>query len=276
MFPYAILFFDLDGTLLSSDHKTVPERTANTLRALHEQGVLLSIATGRAKCILPEHILSSVPFDFCISSNGADVYDYRTGEHLITRYISAEDARAAYALLKDRGIAIEWYADNEIMLSREDAQRIADVRTAWWHGEYFARGQYPVCEDMEAYFAAGAPKLEKINPLMRSHQEQRPALLAAFEETGRFCLSSSLGHNLEINARGCTKGAAIRALCAEKGIDIQATLAFGDGNNDLEMLQSCGMGVAMGNAMEELKAHAGAVTDTNDKDGIAQYLEGLM
>ena len=81
---------------------------------------------------------------------------------------------------------------------------------------------------------------------------------------------------VEVNAMGVSKADALRALCAHWGIGTEDTLALGDGDNDLEMLKTAGLGVAMGNASAEVRRAAGFVTEDNDHDGAAHALQALM
>ena len=82
--------------------------------------------------------------------------------------------------------------------------------------------------------------------------------------------------NIEINGGGASKGQALCALCEYLGIDIRDTVAFGDGSNDLDMINSAGTGVAMANAVDELKAAADFVTLSNMECGFARALENFM
>ena len=81
---------------------------------------------------------------------------------------------------------------------------------------------------------------------------------------------------VEVNAAGVSKAVALRAFCEAKGIRVEDTLAFGDNYNDLEMLRAAGLGVAMGNAPDDIRDIAGFVTSDNDHDGIACALRTLM
>lgn len=76
--------------------------------------------------------------------------------------------------------------------------------------------------------------------------------------------------------KGTSKATGIDAVCDYYGIDISETMAFGDGGNDMQMLAHAGMGVAMGNASDEVKACADYVTDTVDDDGIAKAIVHLL
>ena len=94
-----------------------------------------------------------------------------------------------------------------------------------------------------------------------------------FPETA---VSSSLPWNIEINSAGATKGQALKALCQALGIDLRDTLAFGDGTNDLDMIRTAGIGVAMGNGAEEVKAAADWIAPYNDDAGVAAGIYRFM
>src|SRR5690606_3526903 len=81
---------------------------------------------------------------------------------------------------------------------------------------------------------------------------------------------------LELFHAACSKADGVRRLAATLGIDAAAIMACGDGSNDLEMLQFAGLGVAMGNASDRVKAAADFVTATNDEDGVALAIERFV
>ena len=117
--------------------------------------------------------------------------------------------------------------------------------------------------------------VEKINYFFGDQQERARAR-RALQERGDVIVSSSLDNNLEINAPGATKGEAILRLAKHLGLSREQTMGFGDGENDMTMIHMAGIGVAMGNAVEALKAEADYVTVTNDEDGVADAIEKLL
>lgn len=268
-----MVFFDLDDTLLSPDHATVAPRTEKALYRLQEAGVLLAIATGRSRAFIPES-LSSLPFRYLLTSNGADVVDVQSETHVHTDYISPEDAAVAWKILEPHGLFVEWYVENEVAIDEATKARLNELSMPLWHRNYFAKGAMPVFDTVEQFIGMGAPKLEKIN-LPRFDPELRQKVWHELDETGRFTLSSSLGRNIEINCNGCTKGQAIKALCRQLNISISQVMAFGDGDNDIEMLATVGIGVAMGNGTEKVKEAARFVTGRYDQDGIASFVEAM-
>ena len=82
-------------------------------------------------------------------------------------------------------------------------------------------------------------------------------------------------NNIEISDSAATKGDAMMWLAERLGIDREQIVTFGDSENDITMIKMAGTGVAMGNALDEVKAAADAVTQTNDDDGVAIYLENI-
>ena len=117
--------------------------------------------------------------------------------------------------------------------------------------------------------------VEKINYFFGDQQERARAR-RALQDRGDVIVSSSLDNNLEINAPGATKGEAILRLAKHLGLSREQTMGFGDGENDMTMIRMAGIGVAMGNAVEALKAEADYVTVTNDEDGVADAIEKLL
>ncbi|MBR4953446.1 MAG: HAD-IIB family hydrolase, partial [Oscillospiraceae bacterium] len=87
------------------------------------------------------------------------------------------------------------------------------------------------------------------------------------------CVSSSTEQNIEINASRANKGEALTALAHHLGYTDENTMSFGDGLNDLSMIKSAGLGVAMENACSEVKNAADYITDTNDNDGVKKAIE---
>jgi Cof subfamily protein (haloacid dehalogenase superfamily) len=89
-------------------------------------------------------------------------------------------------------------------------------------------------------------------------------------------VSSSVPRNVEINREDATKGRALLALAKHLGLRREQVMAFGDGLNDIAMIENAGVGVAMGNAVDEVRRVADKITATNDEDGVAAVIETLL
>lgn len=265
---------DLDGTLLRHDHLTVTPRTRSALTALRDAGVPLCACTGRVLCLLPPAV-RELDFDYALTSNGASCVDLHTGETVFSAYIPAEQAERAWALLSRVNCMIEWFVGGDILMDRASYEQWPERVRAWWHREYFGAGKGVVVEDIRDFFAAGAPKLEKIS-VMDLSPEVGPLAIEPMLAQGDFEVSSSLGNNFEITSIRADKGLGLRRLCDHLGISPEQTIAFGDGGNDVKLLRAAGTGVAMGNALPIVRENADAVTLTNDEDGVAAYLEANL
>lgn len=269
-----IIFFDLDGTLLMPDHYTVSKRTCEALVCAREMGTRLAVATGRSCALLPK-ALKGLPIDFFITSNGADVVDAHSGKQIYSSYLSKGEGALAWEIIGPEKMFVEWNINQQIAVDRATSDHIEMMQMPPWHRAYFDQQTYPIIETPEAFFAQGAPKLEKIN-LLRDHPDKISRVWNALDETGQFELSSALGKNVEVNQKGCTKGKAIRFLAKYLDIPIGQSMAFGDGGNDVEMLSTVGVGVAMGNASDKLKAIADYVTLSNEEEGVAEFIQKFL
>ena len=266
-----LLLTDLDGTLLRWDHLTVSPRTRSALAAAKAQGIRLCACTGRVQCTLPPAI-AEIGFDYAITSNGAACTDLATGGTVFSAYMSAARAEAAWRLLEPNDCVIEWYVRGDILMDRRSHALWPARLRARWHREYLGAGGGIVVEDIRDFFAQGAPGLEKIS-VFDCPPDLRERAIEPMLAMGGFEISTSLGHNFEITDIAADKGQALRSLCAHMHILPGQTLAFGDGGNDEELLAAAGTGVAMGNAIERIKALADDVTLSNEEDGVADYIE---
>jgi len=131
-------------------------------------------------------------------------------------------------------------------------------------------------EDLAAFLTERRLDVQKVQ-VYPGDPEKRRALLQALPEAFPALLpTSSIAENIEINAAAANKGQALLALAAHLGLRPEQTMAFGDGLNDVTMLRDAGIGVAMGNASDELKALADLTTASCDEDGVAQTIEQFL
>ena len=110
------------------------------------------------------------------------------------------------------------------------------------------------------------------NLKLKTENEEVPESGVNYEAVYQGFLHISPDLKSEFTAQGVDKAKALRSICAQEGIDLSKVIAFGDGQNDCSLLETCGYGVAMGNADEKCKAIANACTCTNDENGIAKFL----
>ena len=263
---YKLVVSDLDGTLLTTEHR-VGDYTRRVLRRLGDRGVELAIASGRH--FQDVHALAKLFGDaVCIiSSNGAAVYSGK-GEVM---EMTAIESDCLNFLLFDPAFAS---VHTNVFCAHEWLVARAEPRLLVYHAESgFA---YRVA-DFQGFDFDGEPVLKVFfygeNPALRALEDY------IAERCGRRLTTTfSLPVTLEVMAGGVSKGAALGRLCARRNLDPSEVIAFGDGLNDLEMLRAAGSGMIMGNADSRLKSVQSVyrVFCGNDDEAVARYLESIF
>lgn len=250
-------FFDIDGTLVSLKTKVYPPSALTAVEALRQCGVLCYVATGRSRFeIAEEHLLDGLTFDGYLTNNGQDAYA-PDGTLLYGKPIDARDAAAILDWIEANDCAC-WMVSAEKSRMNFINERVRIALEA-------IHTQAPECGDLREMLQAPVYKLVLFLP----HEEMAPVLaLAPHSRTTQWF---DLGHDI-ISADG-GKESAMREILARVGILPEECIAFGDSENDIQMLKAAGIGVAMGNATEEAKAAADYLTTDCDDDGILHALE---
>ena len=158
-------------------------------------------------------------------------------------------------------------------MQREKLERLADYMPGDPHNLEMSRKLRQPLDDFKGYLRQRNRPLQKLQFFLADTTE-RPAIMAElrrrFPETA---VSFSQPHNVEVNIKNAVKGEGLRFLCGHLGIPLAEAAAFGDGVNDVSMLETAGVGVAMANGEPEALAAAKYRTGTNQEDGVAQFLE---
>ncbi|SUO97251.1 Cof-type HAD-IIB family hydrolase [Suttonella ornithocola] len=251
-----IIFFDIDDTLCRLGQ--LPKNNYQVLHDLRQVGIRLAIATGRSVPILPHDIRALFDeglIEALVSANGQyNLLD----DQIVSHYpLDADDAAALIALCREYDLGYQQLSEKYVAWSDERPES-DKIRLA-----------FPGCiVDPEHYRHHSIYQFSVFLP----EQDENIEVLRAFEEMG-FHLARWHKGGADVLPKNGSKARGITDVCLEMGIDIQETMAFGDGLNDLEMLQHVGIGVAMGDGWPQLKAVADYVTGTIEEDGIRQALQ---
>lgn len=269
------IILDIDGTLYSSDKGILP-RTKEALINAQKQGMKVILASGR-----PTTGMLGVARDLkmdeyhglIVSYNGSKVIDCMTNEELFNQPMTVEEGKAVLEHMKQ--------FDVSPMIDKDDYMYVNDVFGCQvkFRGmdlnviEYESRGGgYKLCEkdDLAAFLdypinkilTAGQPDY-----LASVYQE----MMAPFKDELNCVFTADF--YFEFTAQGIDKAKALNTVLTPMGILPEETMAFGDGHNDKTMLEYAGLGVAMSNAVDDLKTIADKITTSNDEDGIAIVVE---
>lgn len=260
---------DLDGTLLTTEKKLLPF-TRQVLSEAIEKGILVVIATGRPCSGITEEIRTFPGIRYALTSNGARIVDMYTQKVLVEHLLPLKSAKKALEILQKYDTLQEVYFDGQGYAEEDKLEMISRYHHNPHMWDYVRKSRKPVLSIPE--LVAGENRdMDKAQALFADMGE----LAQAWKELEQYedlVLVSSLGYNIEINAVGVDKGRGLMELGELLGICPQEIMAFGDGDNDIRMLEKAGIGVAMGNALDNVKAAADYVTDTNDEEGVAKAI----
>ncbi|MBQ9885487.1 MAG: HAD family phosphatase [Lachnospiraceae bacterium] len=256
---------DLDGTLLRTD-KSLSRRNIEALRQASERGVEIVISTGRPWIGISD-IVRDMPFiRYAIIINGAMVWDSRCQKAIYQSSFSTEQALEIWDFVQKYNTMTDVHIGGVGRISPYYMEHVSDYVLSESIAKLVKKTRI-VTDDVREAIRSSKNGAQKINLTFMNIEEKNRAL----EELKRFDFAvavSSVANNIEINHVSATKGRALMGLAGHLGIDISQVMAFGDSGNDLSMIKLAGVGVAMGNADEEIKAAADIITLDNDSDGV--------
>jgi len=263
---YKLLVLDLDGTLASSDHLILPE-TKDVLMKAQKAGLKVVLASGRPTpgvVPLAEELELAKYGGFILSYNGGHMMDAR-GDIIHEIYLKPEESHEIYDLAKALGANIMAYHCNDIFT--EDYEKYIQM-------EVDINGMD--LNQVEDF------KVAVVNNSMKNMMTGEPDHLAEVERVfkerlgHRYSISRSLPYFLEVMPHGINKASCLEKLLNLLGLNRAEMVACGDGYNDIKMIQLAGLGVAMENAVDDLKNVADYVTKSNDDNGIAHVIEKFI
>jgi Cof subfamily protein (haloacid dehalogenase superfamily) len=268
---YRLVALDLDGTLLDNARQ-VRRQTIDALQRVRELGVQVMIVTGRHHTSTQAywHQLNlELPAICC---NGAYVYDFRAGKALAGDPFTRAEARELLSIVRAQSIHATIYTD-AAMTYEEDRRHLADMRQWGLTQPEPVRPRLALADSFERLIDE-AGIVWKF--LIASDD---PAALETFMQAARargFDSVRSSSNRVDVARPGNSKGKRLAEFLAQQSILPQEVIAFGDQDNDKEMLELVGLGVAMGNSRQEVRASADWVTGHNDSDGIADALQRFV
>lgn len=247
------IFFDIDGTLFSHTLNKVPDSTRECLAKLRQKGVKTVIATGRHKVDLNKLPVKDIDFDGYLTLNGQVVLDETKTLYAGTP-IDEEEMKIVSRIFEAKRIPFMLVSEDNkyINFIDETTQEILDeVHCA----------TPPICE-------YHGEKIYQAMAFVPKHQKE--LLDSVLDECA---ITSWHESGIDLIPLGGGKSKGIQQFLDANHMKIEETMAFGDGDNDVDMLEFVGIGVAMGNGAEKAKAAADYVTDTVDNNGIEKALK---
>ena len=250
---YKAIFFDIDGTLMNSKTGIIPSSTIDALNKLKENNIKIFVATSRCKGEYGNFskYLDKIQFDGIISCAGGNI---SINDEVITSFIDENDTNKIIEYCLDHNIELRYQGDDKCHLLTTPSQTVYDSFI------YF----YNYCPSTKPY-----ENEPIINFLCFGTKED-------YEAIRKMCnaLDGTLYDDcFELTKQGVNKAYGIKKVCEYLNISPSDTIAFGDAENDINMLETVGLGIAMGNACDVCKEASDFITKRIDEDGIAYALE---
>lgn len=269
------IFFDIDGTLITSDSKVL-ESTREAIRLAQNQGILCGIATGRGPVKIEERI-ECLPLDVYVMYNGQlvytnekDIYLHPFSNEVLQQIVDFADDEHRQIIFGGR-----YRVDGSHLMKWSQKSLLKKI--AGWMPKWF-----PV-RSTRRLLQSFSPNREKGRYKKLSILQEpiyQCVLFSAETEAQRLqerlpdcSFQRSNPYSVDIVPKNGSKYHGILEFIKAVGIKPEEVMAFGDHYNDIEMIQKVGIGVAMGNGLSEVKAQADYVTATNEQDGIYQALK---
>ena len=269
-----LVALDLDGTLFD-----ISKRNLTAIRSITDKGIHVVISTGRPFEGIPFDQIKGTGINYAITANGSGIYEISTGKCLYENAMDEELVTPILNFLLTRDIHMDAF------IGGKGYTPIQCVETAQ---------KLTVPSSIKNYIITTRTRLDNILQFIHENQLKVQKMTLNFypaadgtlidRETVRKFLVSNPSittvcggyNNLEFTRADANKGVGLRKLAEILGVNPDATMAIGDTENDLAIIEAAGIGVAMGNATDAVKARADYVTTTNTKDGVAAAIEHFI
>ena len=268
-----LIALDLDGTTLQPGG-VLSDYTRAVLERALAQGIKVVPTTGRVLAAMPEEILELKGLEYIITSNGASIIEVMNQEEIYQNLMPVEHVSELLTYLEAYPIMIELFAEGKAYVEERFYNNPHQYGVSEDFIEYVRRTRIPIA-DRQMWLSELSKGVENINLVFKEPQMRNEALekLGDFKT---FTVTSSLNHNIELGGVTTNKGSALKYLCDSLGILPEEVMAAGDNHNDLALLTYAGLPITVENAIEEAKALAHHITESNEFDGIGRFIEALM
>ena len=272
MKQYKIIACDLDGTLLNSKSQ-ISKENLNAIDVLSQKGVHFVPTSGRTICEIPKVLLCNDKIRYIIGSNGAVVFDKQNKNKILT-CIEKEDILKIYDIILKYNPYISFRYNGKVFAD-------ANQQTVETLDYYNVCGPHRECMKLaELKIDVGAFLTEidfvEVFALFFHTNDDRDKCQREIMGLGNLSTVKAWDCNLEIFNKNTSKGTALEKLAKSLNVDICETIAVGDSENDISMLKTAGLGLAMGNSTESVRDISNEIICNNDSNAIDYILKNYF
>jgi Cof subfamily protein (haloacid dehalogenase superfamily) len=264
---YKLIAFDMDGTLLTSQ-QIIAKESLQAIKDAKLAGKDIVLATGHSVSELKEYGEDLVNIQYGILESGALIYDFKNKEVLSPKTINKNIVEHIINILHEKNIMVVAVIEGQDYIQRSHFEELERYGMEMYHNLF--RNTAKFVDDIDSLLKEKNSHFEKINIYHFDKNQQEDSYRELILEDADVVKAEKTG--IEITALGVKKGNGLKTLCKDLQIPLTEAIAVGDADNDESMIQEAGLGIAMGNANDNIKELASVTVNDNDNGGCAQAI----
>lgn len=268
---FKLLALDMDGTLLNSN-KIITNQTVDAINHLLNENIHVVISSGRCLIELSDYKSKLKNMKYAILTCGSLIYDFVNHTPLSTHYINRDDCLKIVQLATINDVMVQLMTVNESVAQPKYINLMADLGLKVY-ADMFNR-ICTKCDDLNKFLLERDDGILKINLYFRT-VDSRDQFIKNLQAFNLKIIPTGF-KGIEISPPNINKSTGLIELCNILNIDINDTVAIGDAMNDFDIIKVAGCGVAMGNAIDEIKSIADFITTDNDNNGVLNAINKLF
>lgn len=274
MSNYKLVALDLDGTLFNNQSK-ITEDNIKEIRRVSNQGVHVVISTGRPYCGIPFTQIEGTGIEYAITTNGSSVYHIPDRKCIYENSMEPDMILPIMDYLLSKRIHFDVFINGDAFSPEKCVAVGQNLAVPESLKNYILNSRKRIT-DMPAYIRDNNLRVQKITMNFQRDANgvlvDREEIKAYFDSRSDVTCVCGGYNNLEFTKLGADKGNGLRQLAQYLGVPVADTIAIGDTENDLAIIQAAGIGIAMGNATDAVKAASDDITLSNEESGVAAAL----
>lgn len=269
------ILLDFDGTSLQRDQVFLSFRNMYAIKAAIAKGIEIIPCTGRSADMFPPQIEADARIHYWVTCNGARVLDRATGETIFSSTFTPEESAMLCRIFEGQQIYSEIAADGLLYFEKEICEHLERHPVPPHHVWYMATNRPRQVEKPSAFFLENGIGIEKVNIYGVPPEKQQP-IIDALQATGIVSITEGAGKDIQFFPKRQKRTDAMQALFTRLGYGFESVMSLGDSMLDKAMIENAAIGVAMGNAPDDVKAVADFVSAPYTEDGVAVAIEKYL
>lgn len=265
---------DLDRTTLNAQGK-LSKANEEAIRKAVAKGIHVCIASGRAFDTLPQDVVSIPGIEYAITSNGAAVYRIQDKQCLRSYVLTEQSVKKILELTKDFPVTYEGFIRGTAYAAKEYIEDPVKFGATEYAVAYVQSTRH-LQDDIVSFLKQHDDELDSMDIVVKDEAQKQKVIEVLKAEVEDIYITSSISQLVEISYKDAGKRSGVKFITEYLGLNPKQVAAFGDADNDIDMLEYAGCGIAMENASNGLLAVADVVTLHHDRDGVAYALKNIL